>query len=111
MGTVAADGPHSISVYEVVLLDDLYNPVGARIDQNRAVVHDRIAIVPRAIFRRHVVIGNALLGQHGADPDILTILIGRPMLFDDIGVKAGPLIDAEHPGDAADHSANDTTDH
>ncbi len=35
-----------------MLLDDLDDPVGAGVDQNRAAVHDRIAIIPGAIFRR-----------------------------------------------------------
>src|ERR1700732_4804743 len=91
-----------------VLFDDVDNPVGARVDQNRTVVHHRVAIIPNAIFRRHVVIGDALLGQYGADPDILAILIGRGMLLDYITAKAGTLIDAQNPGDATDHAANDT---
>src|SRR4051812_33299626 len=34
------------------LLDNLDNATGARFDQNRTAVHDRVAIVPRAVFRR-----------------------------------------------------------
>jgi hypothetical protein len=72
------------------------------------VVHDRVAIVPGAIFPRHLVIGDALLRQYSADPDILAILIGRAALLDHILVKAGTLIDAQDAGDATDHTANDT---
>ena len=41
------------------LFDDLNDAVRVRIDQHRAVVHDRVAIVANAIFLRHVVIGHA----------------------------------------------------
>jgi hypothetical protein len=95
----------------VALLDNFDNPMGARIDQDRAAVHDRVSVVPNAIFRRHIVIGNAFFRQHCADPDILTILIGRPALFDHITAKARTLVDAENPAYTADHTANDPADH
>jgi hypothetical protein len=94
----------------VVLLDDLDNAVGPRIDQNRTVVHDRVAIIPNAIFRRHIVIGDAFFGQNRADPDVLAILIGRAALLDDIAAKAGTLVHAQNPADATDHPANDAAD-
>src|SRR4051794_33906224 len=78
----------------------------ARFDQYGPAVHDRVPIIPHAIFRRHVVIGHARFRQHRADPDILAILIGRAPLLDDIAAEARTLIDAEHAGDAA----NDPTD-
>jgi len=89
-----------------MLLDDLDNPVGARFDQNRAAVHDRVTIIPSAIFRRHVVIGDAVIGQDSANPDLLTVLIGGTALIDNIAVKAGTLVDAQDPVDATDHAAN-----
>jgi hypothetical protein len=85
--------------------------VGSRVDQNRAVVHDRVAIVPYAIFRRHIVIGDARIGQNRADPDVLVISIGRAALLDDITVKARSLVDAENPVNSSDHAANDAADH
>jgi hypothetical protein len=93
-----------------VLFDDLDNPVGARIDQDRPVVHDGVAIIARAIFRRYFVIGDTFLRQHRADSDLLAILIGRATLLDGITAKAGAFIDAENSGDAADHAANYATD-
>src|SRR6202453_3492238 len=95
----------------IALLDDLDDPAAARLDQNRAAVHDRVAIIPYAIFRRHVIIRDAGFRQNRADPDRLVIFIGRSALLDHIAVKAGTLIDAEHPGDAAHHAADDTADH
>jgi hypothetical protein len=94
-----------------VLLDDFDNPVGTRVDQNRATVHDRVAIVPNAIFLRHIIIGYALLRQNRANPDILAILIGRAVLLNDITAKARTLIDAENAGYSADHAADDTANH
>jgi hypothetical protein len=92
------------------LLDDLDDPVGARIDQYGTVVHDRIAIVAYAIFRWHIVISDAFLGQNCADPDVLVILIGRAMLLDCVTAKARALIDAKDPVDATDDTANDSAD-
>ena len=94
----------------VVLFDDLDDPVGAGIDQNRAAVHDRVAIIPGAVFRRHVVIGDALFRQNCANPDVLTILIGRATLLDDITVKAWALVHAKNPVHAAHHPADHAAD-
>jgi hypothetical protein len=102
--------PFDVSEAAVVLLDDLDNPAGPRFDQNRAAVYNRVAIIPGAVFRRHVVIGDALFRQNRANADVLAILIGRASLLDNIIAKAGTLIDAENPGDATDHAANDTAD-
>src|ERR1019366_9691801 len=95
----------------ISLLEDLDDPVGARFDQNRAAVHDGVAIIPNAIFRRHLVIGDALFRQNRADPDRLVIFVGRTALLEHIAVKAGTLIDTEHPGNATHHAAHDTADH
>jgi hypothetical protein len=94
----------------VALLDDLDNPAGARFDQNRAAVHNRVTIIARAVFWWHIVIGDAFLRQNRADPDVFAILIGRMTPLDDVTVKAGTLIDAENPGDSTDHTSNDTAD-
>jgi hypothetical protein len=94
----------------VVLLDHFDNPVGARIDQNGTVVHDRVATIPDAIFLRHIIIGDAFLGQNRADSYVLSILIGRVMPLDDVTAKARTLVDAENAVDTTDHSANDATD-
>jgi hypothetical protein len=91
-------------------LDDFDNPVGARVDQDRAVVHDRVSVIPNAIFLWHVVICYAFLRQDCAYPDVLAISIGRAMLFDHITAKARTLIDAENPGYAANDAADDGTD-
>jgi hypothetical protein len=84
--------------------------VGARIDQNGTVVHDCVAIIPGAIFLRYIVIGDAFLGKNRADSYVLSILIGRAMLFDNITAKARPRIDAENAVDTTDHTANDAAD-
>src|SRR5665647_3620244 len=77
MEAIPTDGPHRYARCRGRLLDDLDNPAAARFDQNRAAIHDRIAILPGgAVFRRHVVIGDAFLRQNRADADVLAILIG-----------------------------------
>src|SRR6185437_8648399 len=93
------------------LFDDLDDAAGARLDQHCAAVHDGVAVIVDAIFRRHVIIGDAVLGQHRADPDVLAVDIGWTVLFDHIAVETRPLVDAEHAGDPSDHAADDTTDH
>jgi hypothetical protein len=44
------DSPISTSSVLRILIDDLDNPMRARIDQNGAVVHNYEAIVPNAVF-------------------------------------------------------------
>jgi hypothetical protein len=109
MGATLKGGSHSI-VASIVLFDDLDDPAGVRFDQNRVAVHNRVTIFPGAVFRRHIVIGDAFLWQNRAEPHVLAILIGRMTPFDDISVKAGTLIDAENPGYSTDHASNDTAD-
>ena len=112
MGAIPMDGSHSTrSMPQSFLLDDLDNAAGARIDQNRAAVHNRITIIPSTIFRRYIVVVDALIRQHSANSDVLTILIGRAVLLGCVIAKARTLLDAENPGDATEHPANDTADH
>ena len=111
MGAIPMDGSHSTrSMPQSFLLDDLDNAAGARIDQNRAAVHNRITIIPSTIFRRYIVVVDALIRQHSANSDVLTILIGRAALLDDIIAKARTLIDAQNAGYATDHATNHTAD-
>ena len=117
MEAILTGGLHSLfDMVEsiVVLFDDFDDAMGARIDQDGPVVHDRIAIVADAIFRRHIVISDALLGQNGADPNVFVIPIRGAMLFDRVAAKARALIDAKDSIDAADytadHAANDGSD-
>jgi hypothetical protein len=105
------DGSLDVIITDVVLLDDLDDPAGTWFDQNRAAIHNRVAIIPCAVFRRHVVIGHAVFGQNGADADVFTIFIGRVPPLDDIIVKAGAVIDAENAAHSTNHAANDTADH
>jgi hypothetical protein len=94
----------------VFLLDDFDDPAGSRIDQNRSVVHDRIAIFASAVFPRDVVISNAFLGQDRADPDFPAIAIRRVTPLDDIAVEAGALIDSQNTGHSSDDTTYDTAD-
>ena len=78
------------------LVDHLNDAAGARLDQNRAAVHDGVAIVVDAVFLRHVIIGDAFLGQHGADANVLAVAVGGTVLFDHVAVEARTFIDAKH---------------
>jgi hypothetical protein len=90
-----------------LLLDNLNDAVGSRIDQNGATIHDCVSVLARAIFRRHIVIGDTLFGQNRPNSYVFVVLIGRAPLFDDIRMEARPLVDPKDAGDAA----NDAADH
>src|SRR4051794_36417631 len=127
------------------LLDDFDNPVAARLDQDGTAVHHGVAVIARAIFGRHLVIGyaffrqhradadapdvphgvaviaGAIFGrhlvigyaffrQHRADADVLAVLVGWAPLLHDLAAKARTLLDAQHPGNPADHAANGAAD-
>src|SRR4029079_2819408 len=94
----------------VLLLDDFDDPARARLDQHRSTVHDRIAIITHAVFRRHVVIGDAGFGKHRAYPQVVSVNIGRMALLDDVGAKAGTLVDPENTGHATDDTAHSASD-
>ncbi len=56
------------------LLDDFDNAACTRVDQNRTIVHDRITVAGRdVVFRRHVVVANALFRENGADGNRLAV--------------------------------------
>jgi hypothetical protein len=102
------------SIASILLLDDLDDAVGSRVDQHGAAIHDGVSVLAHAIFRRHIVIGDTLIGEHRPNPYIFVVLIGRAPLFDHIGTEARPLIDPKDAGysanDAADHATNDGPD-
>jgi hypothetical protein len=104
------DGPCSMRSPLNALLNNLDDPAAMRFDQNSPAVYNRVPIVPRAIFRRHIVVSHAFLRKNGANPYILAVVIGRVMPLDDIAVKARPFIDAENSVHAADHPADHAAD-
>jgi hypothetical protein len=92
-----------------LLFDDFNYPMGPRIDQHGTVVHDSISIVADAIFRRHVVVCHAGIGQHRADADIFVVMIGGIMTLNNVAVEPGALIDPQNTIHAADHATNDAS--
>jgi hypothetical protein len=92
------------------LFDDFDDPVGARIDQNCTIVHNGVAIIMNAIFRRNVVIRHTGFRQNCTHTDVLVVTKGGVMPFGDIAVKARTLIDPEHSIHASDHTAHHATD-
>src|SRR5689334_14155945 len=73
-------------------------------------IHHGVAMLAYTIFRRHLVVGDAFLGENGPNPHILTILIGWVSLFDNIRTEAGPLVYSKNPSYTAHHAAHDSTD-
>ena len=92
------------------LLDDVNDAAGCRIDKHRAIVDDGVAIVRLIILARNLVIGHAVRRQNCTDAHIFAIGIRRATLFDDIRAKARTIIDAQHAGNAADHTTNGAAD-
>jgi hypothetical protein len=97
-----------------LLLDNLDDAVGSRVDQNGATIHDGVSVLAHAILRRHIVIGNARFGEYRPNSYVFVVLIGRAPLFDDIRMEARPLVDPEDAGyaanDAADHATHNGAD-
>jgi hypothetical protein len=72
------------------------------IDQNRAIVDDRVAILASTVFLGHIVIGHAGLWELGTHPYITLIAVRRAVLFNYITPETRPLIYAQNPCDAPD---------
>jgi len=87
------------------------------VDDHRPIVDHRISIgVSHVESRRHCIIANVAIRQHGADPDrtfiaIGRIAIGRNVFLDDIMVESRVLIGAEKAGDSAGDTTHDTTNY
>jgi hypothetical protein len=96
------------------LLDDLDDAVGSWVDQHGATIHDGVSVLVHAILRRHIVIGDTLVGKHRSNSHIFIVLIGRAPLFNHIRAEARPLIDAKDAcysaDDAADHATDNSPD-
>ncbi len=91
------------------LLDDLDDPSGPRLDQNRAVVHDGVAVPLDTILGWHLTIDDAALRQHGPNTNILAVAIRRHTLANHVRAKARTLVHAKQTGNAAcDTSSNAT---
>jgi hypothetical protein len=89
------------------LFDNLHDAACPRFDQNGATVHHGVSVLPHTVFRRDFIISDTLFRENGADPYILTILIGWASLFDDIGAEAGTLVYPKDPRYTAHDAAHD----
>jgi hypothetical protein len=94
----------------IALFEDFNDAVGAGIHEDRPAIDHGIAIIANAVFLRHVVVRDPVAGQVGTHPHIALVGVRRVMPLDDVAVKAGTLIDAEHTIDTADHATDDATD-
>ena len=81
--------------------------MSARINQHRAVVHHRVAVVANAVFGGHLIIGHATGRQHGSDPDLLLIAVRGPTLPNRLLSKTRALLVRKAPDDRPAHAAND----
>src|SRR5918993_2952134 len=80
--------------------------MGARIDEQGAVVHDGVPVVANTVFGRHLVVGDPARRQHSPDPNLLLIPMGARALLNDILPKAWPLLISKAANDSAAYSAN-----
>jgi len=80
------------------------------VNQNWFIVDNRIAVFPDPIFRRDVIVGDAFLRKHFADPDVTPVMIRRSVLFDHVTVETRPLISAQEAGDTTNHPSDCTAD-
>jgi hypothetical protein len=94
----------------IALFEDFNDAMGAGIDEDRPAIDDGIAIVANAVFLWHVIVRDPVAGQVGAHPHVTLVVVRRVMPLDDVAVKPGTLIDAEHTIDTADHATDDATD-
>src|SRR5215217_9535555 len=81
--------------------------MSARINQHRAVVHHRVAVVANAVFGGHLIIGHATGRQHGPDSDFFLIAVRGPALPNRILAKARALLVRKAPDDRPAHAAHD----
>ena len=72
-----------------MLIDDFNDAMGAWVDQNSPVIHDRIAVGCRAVFPRYFVISDAAIGQFGADTYFALIAVGRMSAFGNVTAETG----------------------
>jgi hypothetical protein len=82
----------------------------ARVDQNRAVIDDRIPIFANAVFWWNVIVGHACFWKNCAHPDVSLITIRGTVLFDDVMPKARTLIYAENAVYATHNTTNSAPD-
>jgi hypothetical protein len=69
------NGPTEVGPLDTWSVDDLNDPMRRGIDQYRAIIDDRIAIIGHAILTRHFVIGDAARQQVLADANLALIAI------------------------------------
>src|SRR5918993_5897885 len=80
--------------------------MGARIDEQGAVVHDGVPVVANTVFGRHLVVGDPARRQHSPDPNLLLISMGARALLNDILLEAWPLLVGKTANDSAAYSAD-----
>jgi hypothetical protein len=64
----------------------------SRVNENRAVIHDRVAVIANAILSRHLVVGDAARRQDRSNADLLLVPMGRRALLNHVLAEARALI-------------------
>jgi hypothetical protein len=88
------------------LLDHLDYASRSRINEHRSIIHNRIAIIANAVFRRNIIVGDACFRKYRAYSHIAFVAIGGSMFVDDIMTEARACIHAKN----ARHTAYDPSD-
>ena len=63
-----------------ISIDDFDDPMSTRIDQNRLIVDNSVAILGDAVLARHFVVRHTARGQISANPDVSVIAIRAVLL-------------------------------
>src|SRR3954469_5305855 len=93
----------------LMLVDDFNDPVRARINQNRTIVHDSVTILGDTILSRHFIVGNAAGRQISANTDFTVISIRRMPLAAYIRTEARPRLVCNAARCGADRCADNRT--
>lgn len=86
--------------------------MSTRVNQHRVSVDNRVSVRSGTrIFRRHVIVCHACIGEHGTNSKFVAIFVRRIMTLDNIAVEPRTIIDTQHTVHtayhAADNAAND----
>ena len=89
-----------------MVIDDLHDPAGSRLDKYRSLVDNRVSIAADAVLGWNPIIGHTGLWQDSADPNLFLIAIGLRALGDDILTELRLLLVGNAPDNCTAHCAN-----
>src|SRR5215207_1960627 len=92
------------------LADDLDDAAGAGLDQNRSVIHNRVAVVGDAILLRDLIVLHAGGREGRTDADLFLVAVGRNALGHHILAELRLLLIGETAHNRARHAADGCAD-